>query len=228
MLVNNCSMRLDDCQHGLALPHACVRRNGSAVRFDAIPDDSKQKRRGRAASRVESNVSTCRSSRGIESLTTDLDKRSLLACQLAVRNLRSSYVYLEIGSHLGGSLQTHVLDDRCEHIFSIDKRPTRQPDERGQDDQYPDNSTDRMLDNLKRVSPNALHKISCFDDDAANIDPALISPKPQICFIDGEHTDRACVSDAEFCLKVIDRDGLLVFHDAIRRLQRAHGRSSKR
>src|SRR5262245_59764310 len=92
---------------------------------------------------------------GIESLTTDLDKRSLLACQLAVRHLRDSYVYLEIGSHLGGSLQSHVLDDRCEHIFSIDKRPARQPDERGQDDQYPDNSTDRMLDNLKSVSPNA-------------------------------------------------------------------------
>ena len=121
---------------------------------------------------------------------------------------------MEIGSHLGGSLQTHVLDDRCERIFSIDKRPTSQPDARGQDDEYPENSTDRMLGNLKRVSLNALQKISCFDDDSASIDPALISPKPQVCFIDGEHTDRACVRDAEFCLKVIDRAGLLVFHDA--------------
>ena len=106
-----------------------------------------------------------------------------------------------------------MLDDRCQHIFSIDKRPTSQPDERGRNDQYLDNSTNRMFNNLKRVSPNALRKITCFDDDATNIDPVLIFPKPQICFIDGEHTDCACIRDAEFCLKVMDRDGVLVFHD---------------
>jgi len=47
-----------------------------------------------------------------------------------------------------------------------------------------------------------------------NIDPATITPKPQICFIDGEHTDSACVSDSRFCSMVMDHNGLLVFHDA--------------
>ena len=64
------------------------------------------------------------------------------------------------------------------------------------------------------MSPSALHKVTCLDDDAANIDPATITPKPQICFIDGEHTDSACVSDARFCSMVMDHNGLLVFHDA--------------
>jgi hypothetical protein len=150
----------------------------------------------------------------IESQTSTLDRRSLLACQLAIRTLKSSYVYLEIGSHLGGSLVPHLLDERCEHIFSIDKRPRRPPDARGRPYEYADNSTSRMLENLKRVSPSALHKVTCLDDDAANIDPATITPKPQICFIDGEHTDSACVSDSRFCSMVMDHNGLLVFHDA--------------
>src|SRR5262245_56479 len=121
----------------------------------------------------------------IESQTSALDKRSLLACQLAIRSLEGSYVYLEIGSYLRGSLVPHLLDERCEHIFSIDKRPPRQPDARGRHYQYADNSSLRMLENLKRVSPSTLRKVTCLDDDAASIDLATITPKPQICFIDG-------------------------------------------
>src|SRR6185295_1456922 len=105
----------------------------------------------------------------IESQTSDLDKRSLLACELAVRSLRDSYVYLEIGSHLGGSLQPYVVDEKCERIFSIDKRPPLQPDERGLNYKYENNSTARMLENLKKVSNAGLEKITCIDDDAANI-----------------------------------------------------------
>ena len=43
----------------------------------------------------------------IFSATTQEDKRSLLAVQRAVRELKAAqgYVYLEIGSYLGGSLQ---------------------------------------------------------------------------------------------------------------------------
>ena len=150
----------------------------------------------------------------IASQTTDRDKRSLLACQLAVRSLRPSYTYLEIGSHLGGSLQPYLLDAKCGHIYSIDKRPPAQPDERGITYEYHNNSTQRMLDNLKEISEPALSKITCIDEDASRIDPATIEHKPQLCFIDGEHTDPACFSDFLFCLKALDRNGLLVFHDA--------------
>ena len=33
------------------------------------------------------------------------------------------FAYLEIGSHLGGSLQVLIQDERCERIVSIDSRP---------------------------------------------------------------------------------------------------------
>jgi len=81
----------------------------------------------------------------IESQSTDDDKRSLLACQLAVRELRDPYIYLEIGSYIGGSIQPYLLDPRCKRIYSIDKRPAKQPDERGIDYIYENNSTARMM-----------------------------------------------------------------------------------
>ena len=58
----------------------------------------------------------------IHSSTTAGDKRSLLAVQNAIRALKRPYTYLEIGSHLGGTIQPHLLDPRCSKIYSIDKR----------------------------------------------------------------------------------------------------------
>jgi len=150
----------------------------------------------------------------IESQSTDNDRRSLLACQLAMRAIRGDYVYLEIGSHLGGSLQPYVRDPRCRRIFSIDKRPQSQPDERGVDFAYEGNSTDRMLDGLRRVSPQGLDKLTCIDADASAVTPDRIDPRPDLCFIDGEHTDHAAASDFDFCRRVVTADGAIVFHDA--------------
>jgi hypothetical protein len=59
----------------------------------------------------------------ISSQTSSNDKRSLLAVQKAVCAINDGYTYLEIGSYIGGSIQPHLLDDRCQQIFSIDKRP---------------------------------------------------------------------------------------------------------
>ena len=89
----------------------------------------------------------------IESQSTEPDKQSLLALQSAVRELRPGYRYLEIGSYLGGSIQPHLLDDKCGHIYSLDKRPLQQPDARGFDYRYLNNSTERMLENLRSVAP---------------------------------------------------------------------------
>jgi hypothetical protein len=84
----------------------------------------------------------------ISSQTTEDDKRSLLAIQNATREIYPNYNYLEIGSHLGGSIQPHLVDEKCAKIYSIDKRPLVQPDERGVNYGYPENSTQRMLDLL--------------------------------------------------------------------------------
>lgn len=148
----------------------------------------------------------------IPSQSTDDDKVSLLAVQLATRELRPRYKYLEIGSHIGGSIQPHLLDDRCARIFSIDKRPLRQPDERGVDYLYPDNSTARMLENLSKLG--STEKIFTIDRGTDEIDPTEVNAPIDLCFIDGEHTDNAVFRDFKFCVSVLADNGAILFHDA--------------
>jgi predicted O-methyltransferase YrrM len=150
----------------------------------------------------------------ISSQSTDDDKKSFLAIQFAVRELHPNYNYLEIGSHIGGSIQPHLLDEKCAKIYSIDKRPQQQPDERGIDYVYQNNSTARMIEQLKKVAPDKLEKLSTIDGDTREIKTMEVADKIQLCFIDGEHTDTAVISDFKFCLDVLDENGVIVFHDA--------------
>ena len=149
----------------------------------------------------------------IESQTTDDDRRSLLAVQRAVRT-QGTYVYLEIGSHLGGTLQPHLLDARCTKIYSIDPRPLIVDDERGEKQKYIDNSTGRMIRLLSEVDPEQISKITTIDASAPDIDPGSITPKPDLCFIDGEHTNAAVQVDFDLCLKVLAENGTIIFHDS--------------
>ncbi|HEV8590583.1 MAG TPA: class I SAM-dependent methyltransferase [Pyrinomonadaceae bacterium] len=150
----------------------------------------------------------------IASQSTEADKRSFLALQQAVRELGDGYTYLEIGSYLGGSIQPHLLDDKCTRIYSIDKRPQQQPDARGFEYTYLNNSTARMLEQLQAVAPEGMEKIVTIDGDSGSIDPASVKEKVDLCFIDGEHTDTAVMSDFKFCLKVLNENGCISFHDA--------------
>lgn len=121
---------------------------------------------------------------------------------------------MEIGSYLGGSIQPHLLDDYCAKIYSIDKRPPQQPDERGIDYVYQNNSTQRMLDQLSAVAPEKMFKLKTIDNDTSKIKASEIADKIQLCFIDGEHTDTAVMSDFRFCLDVLDENGAILFHDS--------------
>src|ERR1700719_4564277 len=101
----------------------------------------------------------------IPSETTARDRRSLLCLHLALRR-RQRFTYLEIGSHLGGSLQALVVDPQCEHIISIDARPLSQPDQRlpsGATHAYDDNSTARMLALLAAVPGADVRKLHTID-----------------------------------------------------------------
>jgi hypothetical protein len=149
----------------------------------------------------------------IDSQSDDGDKRSWLALQRLVRRSNASYTYLEIGSFLGGSLQPHVLDPRCRKIFSIDARPAAQPDDRGQWFRYDHSSTDRMLANLRALDPDQISKVVCFDSDARDVDPAQLADRPDLCFIDGEHTESAVLSDFGVCLQVCAPRAIILFHD---------------
>ena len=140
------------------------------------------------------------------------DRRAWLAVQRAIR--AGGYSYLETGSYLGGSIQQHVLDPLCTHVFSIDKRPLFQPDERNEVIQYTEASTERMMQYLRKVDPAGVSKVTTFETDANSIDPSKISEPPKFCFIDGEHTRAAAISDFEFCLRICDPDAAICFHDA--------------
>jgi hypothetical protein len=73
------------------------------------------------------------------------DRTSFPRVQRLVRTLQPGYAYLEVGSDFGGSLLPHLLDPACRVAVSVDRRPERQPDERGSDCHYVGNSTARML-----------------------------------------------------------------------------------
>ena len=148
------------------------------------------------------------------SQTSDYDRKALLAAQRVVRKLHGEYVYLEIGSHLGGTIQPHLVDPRCKRICSIDKRPREQPDDRGSRMEYLDNSSGRMLQILRDIAPDQVSKITCFDSDARDVKQSLITPRPHLLFIDGEHTAHAAVADFEFCLSVCAPGAVICFHDA--------------
>lgn len=151
----------------------------------------------------------------IDSQTSPNDRASLVAVRDAVREATGRYGYLEIGSHLGGTLQPYVLDTACTHLWSIDARPPAQPDERGTEWAYPDNSTERMVAALTALDPTVGDRLVTVDADASMIDPRSIDPAPRLLFVDGEHTDPAVRSDAEFCRRAGASDGaVIVFHDA--------------
>jgi hypothetical protein len=146
--------------------------------------------------------------------TTVDDRRSMLAIQSAVAARLGSFTYLEIGSDLGGSIQPYLLDERCARIISIDKRPEIQPDERGSNVRYPKNSTERMLQNLRGIQGSNVDKIKTFDADSSELNATQLPVRPDLCFIDGEHTNAAAARDYKFCESVIAERGVIYFHDA--------------
>ena len=121
----------------------------------------------------------------IESQTSAGDKRSLLALEDLVA-VDGPFTYLEIGSHLGGSLQPFVLDQRCTAIVSIDSRPASVPDKRLAEAErfhYPDNSAERMLSLLAAIPGADVSKIHTIDASTEQIDPASIQAAPALCLV---------------------------------------------
>jgi len=148
----------------------------------------------------------------VDSQTSDDDRRSLLAIHSAIARRLRTFTYLEIGSHLGGSLQAFVADARCRRIVSIDPRPASQPDDRGMNYDYDDNSTDRMLALLKEVPDADLTKLGTIELSTEDIAVGQIA-RPDLCFIDGEHTHAAALRDARFCRATMHGAGVVLFHD---------------
>jgi hypothetical protein len=149
------------------------------------------------------------------SQSTEGDKRSFLSLQRVMREARRApgYVYLEIGSFMGGSLQPHVADPLCRKVLSIDPRPLSLPDIRGTV-AYAQNTTENMLRELSRVPGGDMAKIATWESGTDTLDPLAIQPRPDFCLIDGEHTDAAVLRDSRFCLSVLKGSGWIVYHDS--------------
>jgi Methyltransferase domain len=149
----------------------------------------------------------------VESQTGEGDRKSLLAIHRAVANA-GMFSYLEIGSHLGGTLQVVIADPRCAKVVSIDPRRPFQPDDRpGQPlFEYRDNSTERMVKLLQGVPDADLSKLETVEESTENIPPGRFA-RPDVCFIDGEHTYDAALRDARFCRTVLQGCGIIAFHD---------------
>ena len=151
----------------------------------------------------------------VVSQTTEGDKRSLLGLQRALReaNREKGYVYLEIGSYLGGSLQPYVADPLCHKIISIDPRPRSLPDIRGAVS-YAENTTENMLRGLRQIPEANLEKLVTVEEGTDTLSAAAIQFRPALCFVDGEHTDAAVLRDSLFCQSVLKGSGWIVYHDA--------------
>jgi hypothetical protein len=148
----------------------------------------------------------------IGSQTSDADRRSLLAVHDAMAKRAVGFSYLEIGSHLGGTLQVFIADPRCRRIVSIDPRPAAQPDDRGQVFAYEGNSTGRMLSLLAAVPEADMAKLETIELSTEDIAPGRL-PRPDLCLVDGEHTYGAALRDARFCRAAMHGAGVVLFHD---------------
>jgi Methyltransferase domain len=152
--------------------------------------------------------------RWIESQTTDSDRQALLSIREAVCAIEPNYRYLEVGSHLGGSLQPHVIDPRCTNIFSIDPRPLEQPDERWtHNHKYEGNSTGQMLALLSKIPAANTSKIQTFETSSWEMSPASVPLPIDFAFIDGEHTDSAVFKDFIAVRRFLSPTAILAFHD---------------
>ena len=150
----------------------------------------------------------------IHSQTSEDDRTTLLSIQSAVRSQHETYTYLEIGSYHGGSILPHLVDPQCTRIYSIDKRPDEQHDERGAAFGYEEGFTHIMMEKLSAVSPDDIGKVKTFDLDASDLNPEEIQDAPDYIFIDGEHTDVAVISDFNAVRPLIKGPCVVVFHDS--------------
>lgn len=152
----------------------------------------------------------------IPSQTSRNDQLTLLSVQAHVAARNPGYCYVEVGSHLGGSLLPHLHERQCARAFSIDPRPASQPDERGQRYHYKDNSTARMRTLLaSEASNDEMAKLSTFDATAESVAAHAVMPYFELAFIDGEHTVLAVVSDFLALLPFAHpRGAVILFHDS--------------
>jgi hypothetical protein len=147
----------------------------------------------------------------ITSQTSDADKLFLLKTIETVMSKEPSFKYIEVGSFMGGSLTPFLMERACSLVASIDERGQHSPDERGAKFDYSKITSKSMIDKLVShgldISKLIIHDgtVKTFDCDNHSFD---------IAFIDGEHTDVACVRDFIWIYPKMKKSSIILFHDS--------------
>jgi Methyltransferase domain len=141
------------------------------------------------------------------------DARALLALHSAVAATKTPFAYLEIGSFRGGSLQALVSDPRCACLMSIDPRTAETHDDGRGAYTYVENTTALMLELLSQVPGADMRKVATFETTTAEMNPSALPRRPDCCFVDGEHSHDAVLTDARFCAEALGEAGVIAFHD---------------
>ena len=121
------------------------------------------------------------------------------------------YCYLEIGSYKGGSLLGHLLNPKCKAAYSIDIRTNSSKNNTNNPDTLDNNTTEDMLWRLEDAGAD-ISKLKCHDGTIHDISEGFVEKTPNICLIDGEHTNKAAEEDFNFCYSLC-KDGVIMFHD---------------
>jgi hypothetical protein len=146
---------------------------------------------------------------------SESDRRALLGLHAAAADTYGSFAYMEIGSYLGGSLQTLMRDGRCTDVISIDPRTVTTPDDRGEPWVYDANTTNHMLELLAGLPDVDMTKLTTLEAGTDALDASNLPLRPNYCFVDGEHTHEAVVRDARFCAEALGGEGIIAFHDYV-------------
>jgi cephalosporin hydroxylase len=153
------------------------------------------------------------------------DHYTMLALQDIVQKT-APCVYLEVGSLLGGSMVPYLLDPRCIEVHSVDLRPPLTPDERGITYDYDHATTAQMIENLKREVPDSnMQKLRTYDMDSAAFAKKFLpsatlsyeqnyTVRPNLVFLDAEHTNRAVFQDFLNLNELLQEDAIFAFHDS--------------
>jgi hypothetical protein len=148
----------------------------------------------------------------ILSQTTSNDQKSLLLLQKLIRKRHPFYIYLEIGSYLGGSLQPHLLDPRCEKIVSIDIHFPFLKDPYDSKEFYPGNSVETMFKNLEKLNSQARDKVKTCEATSYYLSKKDIGMAPHLMLIDGDVSDQSVLMDWSLC-KSLNPEATVVFHN---------------
>ena len=147
----------------------------------------------------------------IPSQTSLKDKFVILKINKLMNSKTKNFIYLEIGSYLGGSLTPFLNNENCKLVISIDKRNQILDDERNEKWSYKKISEKLMIKKLKEKKLD-ITKLKSFDGDISDYKPKT---NYDLVFIDGIHTDKNSFSDFLYALGKINKNSIILFHDSV-------------